>query len=543
MGIGGQRPRRRYLQALGTAAVAALAGCGDNDSDSKESSADDTSPPTNTTNSTETENNTTDSEWDLDPIEHDKTVAAWYYAWYGGPVRNPFTEYSPSTPKIGQYDSQDKAIINQHIKWAREHGINTFITRWGGPGAYDDDTLLNYFFEAELGSEIDIMLEPSVTALTPGDTKAPKDFDKEENRLALVEAFEYLDSEYFGRSSYARIDGRPVVEFFSVTGQSSGDFSGALADAKAVVSDEPFVIGDAAHLLDPSIDGAARNPRIKYGDLLSELDALTTYNLYEPRELADREFPEYVDYLRRLGIFRRLGADAFDIPFIPDVMPGFDDSKLPDRPEQPALEATPERFKQLIDSQSDLIDPNLNTIFVTSFNEWYEDTSVEPREEYDTAFLETIEDHLIRNGTDLLEPTGIFDQLQFRFNQTIRPDNSNRDLAWYVSDLTLHSADGEELVSYDIGVPDSEPYLVEGAYNTEEIRDDSPSTRRWFGGPFKRTTAYVQSHSSKPASATVSGAPIREDAIEVTVAFNGEVTDAIALGPREWRTHEISLTN
>jgi len=36
-------------------------------------------------------------------------------------------------------------------------------------------------------------------------------------------------------------------------------------------------------------------------------------------------------------------------------MPGFDDSELPDRPDRPALEATPERFRQLIDSQPDLI--------------------------------------------------------------------------------------------------------------------------------------------------------------------------------------------
>lgn len=540
-----ERPsrRREYLKSLGAVAVGALAGCGSSESNSTPPDTDNQTdtPPTNTTTSNETE--APDTEWEVSPIEHDQMVAAWYYAWYGGPVRNPFTEYSPSTPELGLYNSRDQEVINQHIKWAREHGINTFISRWGGPGSWDDTTLLEYFFEAELGSEIDLFVEPSVTALTPGDSEAPKDFDKEENRKALIEAFEYLDEEYFGRSNYARLDGRPAVAFFSTVGQTSGDFAGALTAAKASTSEEPFVVADAVSLFDPLADTGVENPEQIYGDLLSVVDALTTYNIYEPEKVAELDFPDYAEYIRQLSLLRRLGADSYDIPFIPDVSPGYDDSLLPDRPDRAPLDATPDRFKQLIDTQKDLINPDLNAIFLTSFNEWYEDTTVEPREEYGTAFLETVADNLAGDQTEPLDPATDFNRLQFRFNTTAQPDGSDRNLAWYVSSLALFSAAGETLASYDIGVPEEEPYLIEGVHAVEEDPDSDPPTRRWFGGPLARTTIYVENQTTTPASATVRGVPIRSNAIEVEVHFDGEVTDSIELGTREWQTYEFSLTN
>lgn len=542
----GPHRRREYLRSLGTAAVAALAGCGSSGSNSTPPATDNqsaTATPTETTTAGETETETPESEWKLDPLEHDQMVAAWYYAWYGGPVNNPFTEYSPSTPELGVYNSRDQAVINQHIKWAREYGINTFVSRWGGPGWWDDTTLLEYFFEAELGTEIDLFVEPSVTALTPGDSKAPKDFDKEANRTALVEAFEYLDENYFGRSNYARLDGRPAVAFFSTVGQTAGDFSGALAEAKAACREEPFVVADAVRLFDPLVDVNIENPEQLYGDLLSVVDALTTYTIYDPDKVAELDFPEYVEHIRQLSLTRRLAADSYDIPFIPDVIPGYDDSELPDRPDRPALKATPDRFQQLIDSQKDLIDPDLNAIFVTSFNEWYEDTPVEPREEYGTAFLESVADEIVREETEPLDPATDFNRLQFRYNTTVQPDGSDRNLAWYVSSLTLSSAAGEKLASYDIGVPDEEPYLIEGFHTVEEASDADPATRRWFGGPFARTTIYVESRPTTPATATVRGTPARSDAIEVEVRFNGERTDTIDLGTREWQTYEFSLTN
>lgn len=538
----GAHRRREYLQSLGTAAVAALAGCGSSGSTNTTSETDsqtDTVSPTDSNTSSETP----ESEWQIDPLEHDQMVAAWYYAWYGGPVNNPFTEYSPSTPELGPYNSRDKAVINQHIKWAREHGINTFISRWGGPDWWDDTTLLDYFFEAELGSEIDLFVEPSVTALTPGDSKAPKDFDKEANRTALIEAFEYLDENYFDRSNYARLDGRPAVAFFSTVGQTAGDFAGALAEAKAATSEEPFVVADAVRLFDPLVDVNVENPEQLYGDLFSVVDALTTYTIYDPDKVAELDFPEYVEHIRELSLNRRLSADSYNIPFIPDVIPGYDDSELPDRPNRPALKATPDRFQQLIDSQKDLINSDLNAIFVTSFNEWYEDTPIEPREEYGTAFLETVADGIARDDKEPLDPATDFNRLQFQFNTTAQPDGSDRNLAWYVSSLTLSSADGESVASYDIGVPEEEPYLIEGVYGIEEAADADPPTRRWFGGPFARTTMYVESQTPTPASATVRGSPIRSDAIEVEVHFDGRLTDTIDLGAREWQTYEFSLTN
>jgi hypothetical protein len=142
--------RRGFIAAIGGAALSGCAGIGERLNTPSASDADpgtpDSSPP-----GTTSERTGTGAEWEVDPLEHDKMVGAYYYAWYQ-PGQN-WLDRSPSTPVLGEYNSRDEDVINQHITWAAEHGINTFIYRWGarihGMIQRSGSTFLNRSWEIE----------------------------------------------------------------------------------------------------------------------------------------------------------------------------------------------------------------------------------------------------------------------------------------------------------------------------------------------------------------------------------------------------------
>jgi len=75
------------------------------------------------------------------------------------------------------------------------------------------------------------------------------------------------------------------------------------------------------------------------------------------------------------------------IDFIPSVMPGYDDKNRTlyytlingtlDTP-APVVERSPEDFRELCTRVQELIDPEVLSVFVTSWNEWFEGTTVLP---------------------------------------------------------------------------------------------------------------------------------------------------------------------
>lgn len=529
--------RRRLLRTLGTVAVAVLAGCNTGDSETDASNWTPTDSPNSTAELTETPQN-----WEIDPVEHDKLVGAYYYGWFG--ENQDWLERSPSTPVLGEYNSRNEEVINQHIKWAREHGINTFVYRWGGPESWDETTLLDYVLEAELGDQIDIIIQPSAHSLTPGDYEwgTTIDFDKPENRQHLKDLFQYMEDEFFGLPNYTTIGGRPPVTFFGIDMIHEGDLGGALAEAKRATSDTPFLIGDVAGYFDPGVDVWLPDAERKFASLLPELDALTTYSLYDIGALEDRTFEKYIEYLHETGLYRRLGADSKGLGFLPTVMPGADDSLVRGDDDKPVIPPTPERFEQFIDSQIEYVDRELNAVFVTSFNEWYEDTSVEPREEYGTAFLETVQNRVATVDTPALDIENHYDRIRFDFNRTVTPDGAGRDLAWYIGEITLHDTDGSTVSRYDIGSPEAEPLFTEGVYEPEQLEDSTVPTRRWFGGPTGESVFYTAAPDEEPATARVVGYPIEPGRIEADVYFKGERTDHVALGdPDGFGTYTLQL--
>lgn len=311
------------------------------------------------------------------------TVGAYYYPWFGpngqqwnrGFVRSELDP--PEQPLLGEYDSRDPAVIAQHYAWAQAYGVDVFFASWAGPGSYDDTVIRDDLFPspARGPTQISILYESLQRLPVGSDDRIHIDAAAV---ATIVSDFDYLARTYLTQPGYYRIDNRPVVVVYAsriFRGQVAEAIHAVRAHLEAVYGIDPYLIGDEADWdLGPSL------ARIKL------YDAITGYTPYSRTQPAG--WPDATGYVvttgRRMREFRAAAAAA-GVGFVPDAQPGFDDLGV--RPEQahhvlPRSLSPGEAYDSLFASSlaraGELVDPSLNLLTVTSWNEWNEDTQIEP---------------------------------------------------------------------------------------------------------------------------------------------------------------------
>jgi hypothetical protein len=69
-------------------------------------------------------------------------------------------------------------------------------------------------------------------------------------------------------------------------------------------------------------------------------------------------------------------------------MPGYDDTCLPDRENDPILRDNGNFYRDFWQIACQFVEQTNPLVMVTSFNEWHEGTEVEPSREYGNFYLE-----------------------------------------------------------------------------------------------------------------------------------------------------------
>lgn len=100
--------------------------------------------------------------------------------------------------------------------------------------------------------------------------------------------------------------------------------------------------------------------------------------------------------------------------FIPTVMPGHHNIGSPSI----RIRRTPEGFRYELERAKQLLDKEVKTLLITSFNEWLEATQIEPAREYGFSYLNIIREKLV-GYAQKQELVSKLDQIEFRFNRTI----------------------------------------------------------------------------------------------------------------------------
>lgn len=441
------------------------------------------------------------------PLHGDRTLCAHYYPWYGEPDNHEeWTDISPSTPELGEYESRDTETIARHLDWCEQAGIDWLSAAWWGPNTFTDETMLEYVLESENAHEFTW----SILYETEGRfDEIPVDMDDEGPRTTLASDLEYLEENYFQEPWYHTINGRPVFYVF-VAFELAGDIAGAWREAIEPLDVDPYLIADIGNVRVPDVV-----------PIVEVADAITTYNPYQAREDITDVFRE-----ETTSMYRRwfLGREATGVDIMPTAIPGYDDSLIRDNP---VLEPNYELYDWCIRIAREYA-TNHDTIFITSFNEWYEDTQIEPSEEQEEYLLNVTPDVFAEEEYTYPNFDGEILSLEFEKSvpeeEIIDTTGSSRELTFLCEELTLVSPTEEILDTYAIGSSE-EPLILNGAYDPQT---DTDTNARWFGG--RTTTNLYLNDLSTRYSIRLTGRGASE--MEVTAYLNEEVVGSAQVGPQ-----------
>ena len=297
------------------------------------------------------------------------TIGVYYYPWHDGDFhgRQYLRErlVPPQLPELGEYDDRRPEVIAQHLAWSRHAGIEVWATSWWGQGSREDNTTRTAILpRTDLGSvRIAVMYE------TTGTTNNFTDYS------GIRGDFTYLAEHYFPSRNYFKIDGRPVVVVYLTRVLARrGVLGSVVTDMRAGAADhgfDVFIIGDHAFGNAGSTGG------------FDILDAITNYDVYGAMGVGGYATREDVDrYAGAQEGWRHLATDA-GIAFVPSATPGFNDtavrsghdplSRSLSGPNQPGS-----LFRALLEAAVPRDDRAGGLVLITSWNEWHEDTQVEP---------------------------------------------------------------------------------------------------------------------------------------------------------------------
>jgi hypothetical protein len=301
-------------------------------------------------------------------------VGAYYYPWYtdekfqnSGLTRSHTLIYhlKPQiTPELDWYSQTHPKVVSQHYKWAKYAGVDFFVTSYWGKDTPTDKTIRECMFDnPDRGNiKLAVFFEPDIT-------------------LKNVSAqTEYLCDNYFKHPGYFRIDNKPVIFVYLTRVMNDANLAEYIKSIRTAARDkgigEVYIVGD-------EVFGGADRFSAKR---VSLLDAITYYDVYgNLGELgASSQYVTTANLNTWESTNKLWQARAHRIgrEFIPAVSPGFNDSAVRDGhpPKSRKLNndssAFGTLFAGLLDRAKSIADRNM--IMVTSWNEWYEDTQIEP---------------------------------------------------------------------------------------------------------------------------------------------------------------------
>lgn len=322
-----------------------------------------------------------------------KLVAA-YYGWYGlqdlgwvhwGDPANPATKYLPLIGQIsGDHISQSYSLygfslneernlklVKRQMALAKLAGISAFAVSWWGPGSFEDRFMPTIIKAAEeVGFKVTVIFEPFYK-------KLPNKWDVVESSI------DYLEEQYMGSEVWLRdSDGKPVVFTFDIGPHEDW------VEWKRILSDKNMAW--VAHTTDRSV--------LDYG--------FKYFYEYSP-----------VGIIAAGADIKQVYLGVSDIPpynerFIPTISPRYDDTKV----RSPGYSIGEELWEDSVEAaKAVMAHRKPEFIFVTSWNEWHESTSIEPDTVEGFKFLVELSEEFSGeelSEEDFLEALSIYDCLK-----------------------------------------------------------------------------------------------------------------------------------
>jgi hypothetical protein len=320
---------------------------------------------------------------------NDVTVVAFYYNWYfpGSGIPSDL----PDKPLLGLYHSDDNVVFNKHVDWATGHGISVFCFPYPYPPPTIAFDFLERIFRKNIQAELFHQIKFSFISTFVDNTspQPPHNFDNPRVKQEFIDSINYIKEHYAKLPNFWRIDGRPVIVSWSTHAyQSPEDIKDAFE--KVGSNRDVYMIGEIASNL--AID------RRFYPFLQAQVYGIYNYQPvlgpFHPWEMDRWPRETNLSHILNDVISLMDGWSRFSrqlkIEYIPTTSPGNDktyDYRDNNRP--PIVLGDPSTFQTFTNLvMSRWGRPKI--IFVTSFNEWFEQTQIEPTGGYGFGYLEAL---------------------------------------------------------------------------------------------------------------------------------------------------------
>ncbi len=277
-----------------------------------------------------------------------RPVLAFYYPWYESSDWDPGRMADlPAIP----YQGGDEDTLHRHLQQAADNGIDGFICAWFGPNEPRLTERCDKLLMAAAGRNVAVTISPDQAADFTGTLKTPD---------GMAAALGMLRDRWMTHPHWLRWGGKPVVVFWNPT--SFGDVA-AWQRLRAAV--DPHY---AWHWMGEGTD-------------FSYLDVFDSLYYYDITWAADPA-AALAGYAHRLNNYN--GSHGTSKPMIATVMPGYDDSRI--RRGHVLRDRGNGAYYQ--HAWQAAIAWHAQAVIITSFNEWFEGTQIEPSQGYGALYLD-----------------------------------------------------------------------------------------------------------------------------------------------------------
>lgn len=284
-------------------------------------------------------------------------VWAFYYPWYS--LDDWSSDILRDRP-LDPYSSAAQSAMRRHIEQAQSAGIDGFISSWWGPRDPTDQNLARLL---DVSQDTDFSVMIYFETMTGDGPLGQED---------IHDWLSYFIATYRDDPAYMKIDGKPVIVVWV-------SFTVPL-DVWRDVFTQLHAEGLDAVYLAMGYDNVAA---------LEVFDGLHEYGVFA--------IPDLAATVQRVGRAVRYYSLLMDPPtpklWAATVQPGYDDRLIPGREGLVQDRAYGDFYRRTFDIAL-ASDPDW--IFISTWNEWWEHTYIEPSESYGTQYLEITREYVDR---------------------------------------------------------------------------------------------------------------------------------------------------
>lgn len=267
--------------------------------------------------------------------------------WYAAP------EVMNDQPQAGYYDERDGGTVGAQIDQAKSAGIDAFVVSWYGSNNGETTAVLNNVLDR--GGERGFRAAAALDIFGGGQTKD-----------SIAASVSYIINDRANHGAYLRYNGKPVI-FFVFQGNAG-------------LSQQDWI--DLRNSLDPNHNtlwiAEGLSGCCLYG---GAMDGMYAFNISWSGGSSSRYASE-----------RNAVLNAGGSLYIPMVHPGWDETKIAKREKRPNPSSVRDRAggQFLANSFNGAVASGANVIMIGTWNEYVENSHIEPSTAYGTQSLDTL---------------------------------------------------------------------------------------------------------------------------------------------------------